>query len=59
MCGVESDTGGLRQGYRLQGREEAPGSVVTANGSPEAADYDVKRNFCGGKGEALEIRQAW
>ena len=32
---------------------------VAANGGSEAADYDVRRYFGGGKGVALVIRQAW
>ena len=38
-----------------EGRGKAPGAVVAANSGQEAAGCYVKRYFCGGKGEALEI----
>ena len=59
MGGVASDIGGLRQGGRLQGRGEAPGAVVAANGGHKLAECYVKRYFGGDKGSALEIRKAW
>ena len=35
------------------------GSMVAKNSGQEAADFYVKRDFGGGKGAALEIRQVW
>ena len=35
------------------------GAVVEENGGPEAAKCNVRIEFGGGKGAALEIRQAW
>ena len=50
MGGVEADTGGFQQGYRIQGRGEATVSVVLKNGGPEADDCNVNRYFGEGKG---------
>ena len=33
--------------------------MLESNGGQKAAECYVKRNFGGGKGEALEIRQEW
>ena len=60
MGGVESNIVGLQQGYSLRGGGGGePGAVVESNGDQEAAELYVKRYFGGGKGAALEIRQAW
>ena len=44
---------------RIRGRGEAPVSVVAGNGGQEAAECNVKIDFAGGKGEALEIQKVW
>ena len=59
MGGVASYLGGLRQRDRLRGGREAPRDVVEAIGGQKAAECYVKRDFGGGKGAELEIRQAW
>ena len=43
----------------LLGGSKAPGAVVEANSGQKAADCYVKIYLGGGKGVALEIRQAW
>ena len=56
---IASNIGGLLQGDSLRGSREAPEAVVAANGGQETAECYVKIYFGGGKGESLEIRQAW
>ena len=57
--GIATNLVGLQQGDWLRGTRETPGAVVATNSGQEAYECYVKRYFGGGKGEALEIRQAW
>ena len=57
--GVVSYLGVIWQRDMLGGGREAPGSMVEANVDQKVAGWYVKRNFGGGKGVAMEIRQAW
>ena len=43
----------------LLGGRESPGAMVEANCGQKLAECYVKIYFCGGKGAALEIWQAW
>ena len=54
-----ANTEDLWQGDRILGRGEALWNLVVANGGPEAAECDVRRDFGGDKGAALGTRQTW
>ena len=50
---VASNLVGLQHRDMLQGRREAPVSVVAANGGQKAAEFYVERYFGDGKEAAL------
>ena len=50
----------MREGYRLRGRGEAPGSIAETGGRGETSEGHVRRDLRDNKGVAdMGIRQAW